>query len=106
MIDVSAKKVPHRIEPLMMSVNLALKTKDPSGWATRSRGCSRSAGRAGQANDDTIRKEAGKQVEALAKPLREDGRNEEADALLARLPRPGDATSTSACAGKAWMTST
>lgn len=90
LIDLVAKKVIHRPEPLMMSINLAAKTKDPKrmgdaaeamlalGWPNPG---------AGQANvDETIRREVRKQVEGLAKVLREDGRTPEAEALLARLP--------------------
>ena len=74
----------------MMSINLATKTKDPKrmgdaaeamlglGWPNPG---------TGQANvDETIRGEVRKQVEKLAKVLREDDRSPEADALLARLP--------------------
>ncbi len=90
LIDLVSKRVVHRVEPLMMSINLATKTKDVRrmgdaaeamlalGWPN--------AG-AGQANfDEQIRRELRNQVEALAKVLREDGRSPEADALLARLP--------------------
>ena len=89
LIDLVAKKVVHRPEPLMMSVNLAMKTKDPKrmgdaaeamlslGWPNPG---------TGQVNvDETLRRELRTQVEALAKLLREEGRSPEADALLARL---------------------
>ena len=90
LIDMVAKRVVHRVEPLMMSVNLAAVTKDPKrmgdaaeamlalGWPNPG---------TGQVNfDDALRRELRKQVEALAKALREDGRSPaEADALLARL---------------------
>jgi len=84
LIDLAAKAIPHRAEPLMMSVNVAAKSKDPKrmGDAVESL---LSLGWPGI--DDRMRKEARGETEALAKALREDGRNEEADALLARLPQ-------------------
>ena len=33
LLDLAAEKVPHRAEPLMMSINLAQKTKDPKRMA-------------------------------------------------------------------------
>ena len=83
LLDEAAAKVPHRAEPLVMSINLARKTKDPLrmadsidhllslGWPD---------------SDDYFRREARKQAEDLAAKLREDGRGKEADDLLARLP--------------------
>ncbi len=87
LLDQAADLIPHRGEPLLMSINLALKTRDPKrmgdtidrllalGWPASAPGF-----------DDTIRRDARKQAESLAKTLREEGRNTEADALLARLP--------------------
>ena len=83
LLDMAAEKVPHRSEPLIMSINLARATKDPKrmgdavekllelGWP---------------GDDDRIRLEARQQAESLAKTLREEGRDDEAEALLARLP--------------------
>jgi len=83
LLDQAAALIPHRAEPLAMSVNLAQKTKDPKRMgdsieALLSLGWPRS--------DDVIRRDARKQAELLAKTLREEGRGEEADSLLARLP--------------------
>lgn len=90
LIDMVAKQVPHRGEPLLMSINLAAKTKDPKrmgdaveallslGWPGNDA--------AMHSTDETIRSGAREQVEKLAKTLREDGRGDESDALLARLP--------------------
>jgi hypothetical protein len=82
LLDEATEKVPHRSEPLAMSINLAQKTKDP-----RRMGDSidrlLSLGWPGQ--DEYFRTEARNQAETLAKKLREDGRGPEADALLARL---------------------
>jgi hypothetical protein len=84
LIDLSAKQVPHRIEPLMMSVNLALKTKDPKRMADA---VDQMLSLGWPGGDETVRREARKQVDDLAKLLREDDRSEEAAALLARLPQ-------------------
>jgi hypothetical protein len=73
LIDLSAKQIPHRIEPLMMSVNLALKTKDPKRMADA---IDRMLTLGWPGMDDQVRREARKQVDDLAKLLREDGRNE------------------------------
>ena len=82
LLDEAADLVPHRGEPLVMSVNLAAKTHDPKrmgdsidrllalGWA---------------GIDDAVRRDARTRVEALAKSLREEGRAGEADDLLNRL---------------------
>jgi hypothetical protein len=86
LLDQAMGKVPHRPEPILMSIMLAQATKDPKrmgdsvekllalGWP----------GRPG--NDEAVRRDARRQAERLAKILREEARNEEADALLARLP--------------------
>ena len=83
LLDLAAEKVPHRSEPLIMSINLARVTKDPKrmgdtvvkllelGWP---------------GDDDRIRLEARQQAESLARTLHEEGRDDEAEALLARLP--------------------
>ena len=82
LLDEAAAKVPHRYEPLAMSINLARMTKDPKrmgdsierllslGWPGR---------------DDYFRRESLKQAEELATRLREEARGKEADELLARL---------------------
>jgi hypothetical protein len=82
MLDEAADKVPHRAEPLAMSVNLAQKTKDPRRMS-ESIDRLLSLGWPGQ--DEYFRVESRNQAEILAKTLREDGRSQEADALLAKL---------------------
>ncbi|WZO99051.1 hypothetical protein EP7_000643 [Isosphaeraceae bacterium EP7] len=89
LLDQAADQVPHRGEPLMMSVNLARKTKDDKrmtksverllslGWM--------GADTKGRTLDDVIRREARTQVEGRAKELREDDKTAEADALLASM---------------------
>ena len=83
LIDEAAEKVPHRAEPLLMSINLAQKTKDPKRMA-QSIDQLLSLGWPGQ--DEYFRSEARKQAETLANALREEGRGPEADELLASLP--------------------
>lgn len=82
LLDEAAAKIPHRAEPLVMSINLAQKTRDPKrmgdaidgllslGWPD---------------NDEYFRREARRQAETLAEKLNEDGRKGDADALLARV---------------------
>jgi hypothetical protein len=82
LIDGLIKKVPHRFEPLSLSVDLAKLTKDPKRMAD-TMDALLSLGWPGM--DEPARKEASTQVENMARTLREDGRNAEADALLARL---------------------
>jgi hypothetical protein len=83
LLDEAAAKVPHRAEPLVMSINLAQKTKDPKRMA-ESIDSLLSLGWPG--NDAYLRVEARKQAEQLAATLREDQRGAEADTLLASLP--------------------
>jgi hypothetical protein len=82
LLDEAAAKVPHSNMPLKMMVNLAQQQKDPVrmgaavekllalGWPVE---------------DDYIRTECRRQVDLLAKSLREDGKAQEATALLTRL---------------------
>jgi hypothetical protein len=84
LLDQAIEKVPHRAEPLMMSVNLALWTKDPKRMGDA---VERLLGLGWPGNDEMVRSEARQQVEALAKTLREENRDAEAQALLARLPQ-------------------
>ena len=83
LLDEAAALVPHRGEPLVMSINLALKTKDAKRMA-RSIDLLLSQGWPGM--DDRIRTDARKQAEVLAKTLREEDRIPEAEALLESLP--------------------
>jgi hypothetical protein len=82
LIDGLIKKVPHRFEPLSLSVDLANLTKDPKRMADTMDGVL-SLGWPGW--DEPARKEATRHVENMARTLREDGRSEEADTLLARF---------------------
>jgi hypothetical protein len=82
LLDEAAARVPHRAEPLVMSINLAQNTRDPKrmgdaidallalGWP---------------GSDEYLRREARKRAETLAEKLKEDGRTSDANALLARV---------------------
>ncbi len=83
LLDEAATKVPHRSEPLVMSINLARKTKDPKRMADS---IDRLLSLGWPGSDDYFRREARKQAEELAAKLREEERGKEADELLARLP--------------------
>jgi hypothetical protein len=83
LLDEAMPLVPHRSEPIVMSVNLALKTKDPIRMADAVERLF-SLGWPGQ--DDYFRQDAANQVDTLAKTLREDGKAQEADQLVAKLP--------------------
>ena len=81
LIDLAAVAVPHRAEPLMMSINLATKTKDVARMGDA---VDRLLSLGWPGMDQKIRIDARKQVDDLVKVLREDGRGDEADALLVR----------------------
>jgi hypothetical protein len=82
LLDEAAAKVPHRAEPLAMSINLAQKTRDPRRMAESIEKLL-ALGWPGQ--DDYFRTESRNQADLLAKALREEGRGGEADALLAKV---------------------
>lgn len=83
LLDQAADLVPHRSEPLMMSINLARKTRDAKRMGDA---VERLLALGWPGFDEVVRRDARKQAEALARELREDGKADEADALLARLP--------------------
>ncbi|WP_435019409.1 tetratricopeptide repeat protein [Tundrisphaera sp. TA3] len=83
LIDLAAEIAPTNAFPPMMSINLALRTKDPKRMMA-STDQLLSLGWPG--SDDQLRRDARKQVEALAKILRDEGQTDEADAMLARWP--------------------
>ena len=83
LLDEAASKVPHRAEPLVMSINLAQKTRDPKRMADS---IDRLLSLGWPGNDEYFRRESRKQAEQLAGKLREENRGAEADALLAALP--------------------
>ena len=83
LLDEAAAKVPHRSEPLVMSINLARKIKDPKRMGDS---IDRLLALGWPGNDDYFRLRGRKQAEELAGKLREEARGKEADELLARLP--------------------
>ena len=90
LLDMACDLAPHRGEPNIMQINLATATKDPNrmaeaidrllslGWSGRDE--------KGKLSDVKVRRDARNQAEKLAKVLKEEGKNSEADAMLARLP--------------------
>jgi hypothetical protein len=82
LLDEAAQRVPHRFEPLAMSINLAQKTKDPIRMADS---IERLLSLGWPGRDEYFRIEARNQADRLAKLLREDGRGADADRLLAKL---------------------
>jgi len=83
LLDEAATKIPHRAEPLVMSINLARKTRDPRRMGDS---IDRLLSLGWPGSDDYFRREARKQAEDLAGKLREEGRGKEADELVGRLP--------------------
>jgi hypothetical protein len=83
LLDEVTEKVSHRAEPLIMSIMLAQKTKDPQRMANS---VDKLLSLGWPGNDAIIRRDVLLQVERLAKTLREEDRAAEADALLVKLP--------------------
>jgi hypothetical protein len=83
LLDEAAARVPHRSDPLVMSINLAQRTKDPKRMGDT---IDRLLSLGWPGLDEYFRKESRVQAERLSQALREDNRNQEANALLARLP--------------------
>jgi len=82
LLDEAMQRVPHRFEPVAMSINLAQKTKDPLRMADS---IERLLSLGWPGRDEYFRIEARNQADSLAKLLREDGRGADADLLLAKL---------------------
>ncbi len=82
LLDEAAARIPHRSEPLKMSVNLAQRTKDPVRMRTA---IEKLLALGWPGEDDYVRTESRRQADLLARALREDGRAEEATALLNTL---------------------
>jgi hypothetical protein len=83
LLDQAMEKVPHRGEPILMSILLAQATKDPKRMADS---VEKLLALGWPGNDEVIRRNARRDVERLAERLREEGRREEADVMLGRLP--------------------
>ena len=82
LLDEVARKVPHRAEPLLLSLNLARRTLDPKRMADAAE---RLLALGWPGLDDQIRAEVSRQVDELAGDLQEKARQGEADDLQARL---------------------
>ena len=82
LLDQAMAKIPHRGEPMIMSINLAQRTKDPKRMATS---VDRLLSLGWPGIDDQIRRDARQQVETLTKSLRDEGQSEEAETLTQRL---------------------
>jgi hypothetical protein len=82
LLDEAMQRVPHRFEPLAMSINLAQKTKDPLRMADS---IERLLSLGWPGRDEYFRIESRNQADGLAKLLREDGRSADAELLLAKL---------------------
>lgn len=81
-LDRLILKVPHRMEPYMMNILMAERTKNPARMADAAEGLL-SLGWPGQ--DDQVRLRVRSQCDALAKQLKDEGRAEEAQAMLDRV---------------------
>ena len=83
LLDAAAELVPHRPQPAMMLIKLAVKTKDAKRMESSLERLL-SLGWAGW--DDEVRADARKQAMALIKTLREEGKDSEGSELLSKLP--------------------
>ncbi|MDR3637413.1 MAG: hypothetical protein P4L84_26650 [Isosphaeraceae bacterium] len=82
LLDKAYKLVPHQAPPMLMSLNLALKTKDPQRMSDA---VEKVLGLGWPGLDERFRGQAHQGAESLARTLREDGRSAEASELLNRL---------------------
>ncbi|MFO0908533.1 MAG: hypothetical protein U0794_09250 [Isosphaeraceae bacterium] len=85
LLDLAAEVVPHRGEPLLMAMNLAQKTRDPKRMADAVDRLLSLGWPGDPTFDETVRRDARKSVETLAKTLKEEGRDQDAEALLEKL---------------------
>jgi hypothetical protein len=85
LLDQAAELVPHRPEPVIMSINLAQRARDPKRMADSVDRLLSLGWPGDPGTDEGVRRDARKQVETLAKALREDGKTAEADELLKKL---------------------
>ncbi len=82
LLDEAMPKIPHRSEPIVMSINLAQKTKDPVRMADS---LERLLSLGWPGLDEYFRIEAGNQVDQLVKKLRAENKGAEADRLQKKL---------------------
>lgn len=82
LLDKANELVPHQGAPLLMSVNLALKIKDPKRMSDA---VEKLLALGWPGMDEGVRGQARQAVESLAKTLREEGRGDEVSEMLAHL---------------------
>jgi hypothetical protein len=82
LLDEAMPKVPHRIDPIIMSINLAQKTKDPVRMADS---VDRLLSLGWPGRDEYFRIEAGQQVDRMVTQLRAENKIAEADLLEKKL---------------------
>ena len=82
LLDEAMPKIPHRFEPIEMSINLAQKTKDPVRMADS---IERLLSLGWPGRDEYFRIEVGNQVDQMVKKLRSDDKSAEADLLQKKL---------------------
>lgn len=82
LLDEARRRLPHRPEPLLRSVDLALLEKDPQRMASAVEGLMELGW---PEVDAQWRSDARKFAERLARTLREEGKTGEADKLMARV---------------------
>jgi hypothetical protein len=83
LFDSANRRVQHRPEPMLLSIQLAMATKDATRMGSA---VEKLLALPWPGFDEAWRTDALKQANLLAKTLGEDGRDEEAKALVARLP--------------------
>ena len=83
LFDEANRRAPHRPEPILLSIQLAVATKDPKRMGAA---VEKLLAVPWPGFDEAWRTEALRVTKDLAKTLREENRDAEADALLARLP--------------------
>lgn len=82
LLDEAMPLVPHRCEPILMSIKLAQKTTDPKRMADS---VERLLSLGWPGTDEYFRVESENQVDTLAKTLREAGKGQDADQLMSKL---------------------
>ncbi len=82
LLDDAMPKIPHRVEPIVMSINLAQKTKNPVRMADS---VERLFSLGWPGRDELLRLEAEQQVDRLVKELRTENKMAEADLLEKKL---------------------
>ncbi len=82
LLDEAMPMIPHRFDPILISINLAQKTKDPVRMADS---VERLLSLGWPGRDDFFRIEAGNQVDRMVKELRAEDKGTEADTLQKKL---------------------